>query len=219
MKRVLLWIPNYDWKISYKMWLFLNKLIVPTDIKLEIKFVVRWIITEARNELMNYALHEKFDYLWFLDDDVIPNIDILENFSESDENIITWLVRKRSEPHNICVYKRLENNLDYKPLEAEELPTLLTKVDVCWCWCVFIERKVMEYMTKTYKSPFEFKEVFYKKDKDWFYIEHPTGSISKKVWEDILFFERVNMAWFDIYADITMDCIHLSEEFLELKID
>ena len=100
----------------------------------------------ARNKCVNAFLHTDCEVLWFLDEDQLPSVDVLD-LLENDFDIIaplTYIYQGISLIPNLWMIekgKRIIKKTDGKQLE---------QVDACGMGCVFIKRKVLETMNKPY---------------------------------------------------------------------
>jgi hypothetical protein len=78
MKKILLYIPTFEGKLSIEFIGWLQNVKVPKGYELDISFSKRTLIDRARNMAVEKTIKDKYDYLFFVDDDTYPQTDVLE---------------------------------------------------------------------------------------------------------------------------------------------
>jgi hypothetical protein len=235
----MLWMPCGDWKIPYEMvsFLLLLKKSLPKNILLWVSFVSDSVIHKARNELVKIAIEQWYEYLWFLDDDNIPDKEnILEKMLGFNKWIVWAVIRARGWLHQPCVWA-IEKDKDgiprYHQAKDCEIWDELVEVWALWCWCVLITRDVfVDMYTKYHWSWFESKKVEYILCKNWEWVEYTIDNVVKnssnlfidELWnyqvsrkilsEDILAWERAKQHWYNIYCDVGSTCTHIGKKYI-----
>lgn len=216
----VVFIPTFSWKVHAKL------LRLSRDRPAKLATCTRTIIDAARNSWLRIG--KKFDYLIFLDDDVIPPDWRIEQLTSHKKDMVTGLYRLRQEWNPIAAYKVEWDWLgDFIPLA--EPPEKLTKIDAAGCWCVAISWEVCEFMLEQYHTPFEMWNKEYYQAEDWEYIEFcvknlvthkpklPQHFLHRRIGEDMLFFRRAKFHWFQLWADPEVQCDHI-QEFYTLSV-
>lgn len=150
------------------------------------------VVDVAREGIVSYALQEKFDYVLFIDSDMVFRPDILGELLERDKDIITALAFKRKPPYSPCIYKtlRLAGKTEVRTELFKEYEEGVFEVEGCGLACCLIKTEV-------------FKAI-YEKDS---YIFSPYQGYG----EDLTFCLRARNAGFKIYADTTLKIGHIGQ--------
>ncbi len=190
-------------------------------------------VHHARNCLLERFIQSDYDYLWFLDSDNPPSIDVLDKLLKADKDVVSAIVPlrcwdKEANLLNIFYQDEQWNRKHYTDLTKEKEQVI--EITNCWTGCVLMKRNICEDMYNAYKwHPFDWtyqEYVFNKKlnrgekfdfqqlrknQDDYLYDEH--WEIVKQeisLSEDITFFERAKELWYKLYADITAICVHFN---------
>ena len=192
--------PNFDILLvdNSKEDNFFNKIkdIFPT-IKIPYHQDVRTRLSESRNLARKKVLEEGYDYLFCLDQDVIPPNDILERMINSNKKIITGVYYNtfsRMRPDNLQVetrklpilwVKSLKNPDKAVPIRQEVIDTgKLIKVDMCGTGCILIHRDILKDIK--------------------FRCEEEQEGV-----DDVFFCRDALKFGFEIWADTSIICNHL----------
>lgn len=231
MKKVLIWVPTYEWKLNIELCKFLDNVKLPNWWWVSKAYVIRTPIHMARNMLIEKMLDWWFDNLIMIDDDQYPeDQNCFLNLLQSWEDIVSWLVRLRVKQENLNILRRERYNEEDKNWMwkyvnyTETNERWLFQIDNCWCWLVSLSRNVCKDMYMKYaKEPFESKATIYIKLDDWNWEElwYNKQNVEIKDWktklcrrvlsEDFLFFERAVQQWYKVYCHWNARCIHLWE--------
>lgn len=234
-KTILIVIPSYDWNVRSEVMDAMNLLNIPEWYETTLRVIERKLIHVARNMAINEAIVWKYDYLLFCDDDNAPQPDALELLLEADKDIITWIIRKRSAPHHLAIYKWNMNTQEHKWFieyeEYENIPDVsddIFQVANCWTWFVLYKVNMLKKLYVTYDyMPFENRLVHYVPTHIWQRVEaerafwNPLMKVKNdwtidviKRWlsEDLLCHERIRNWWYTIYAHKRVNLIHYDGE-------
>ena len=227
---ILLFIPSFSWTVPIKLLHYVKQL--PDNV--HISFAKRTMIHKARNIAIKMCAENWFDYLVFLDDDMIPPNNMCEQLVSHWKDMVCWVYRLRQEWNPIAVHKA-KINPETKMLVYETYDEIdkFTEVANAWTGCVAISKKVCKFMVENYEQAFEFKHVDYfeteKKSPHWstmveFWVtnlfmnpikpKEPAYFAHRTLWEDMIFFERARFHWFKLYCDPTVKCQHIQQEFI-----
>lgn len=113
----------------------------------------RMPIHDARNWLVNIFLTKtKAEYIWFVDDDNPPALDVLENLLKADKDVCSAIVPLRKIEHtNIFVGDKHKDVFYKEDGDYQEIDNFGT-------WCVLMKREFMKHMYKhTNAFPYQFK--------------------------------------------------------------
>ena len=108
------------------------------------------LVYNARNDLALQAITTEFDYVFWLDSDMVFSQDILirmlKTARENDLDFLSGLYFRRTQPFTPVAFDHLEVNEDGECewSEFEELPQSLFEVGGCGFGCVLIKTKVLE---------------------------------------------------------------------------
>lgn len=213
--------------IDTRMDVFLYALLKKSKHNISIIHTNRVDIANARNELIQHFLLRDDEYLWFLDDDNVPeSIDCLDKLIEANEAVISWIVPSRLPDkewkHRLCIFQERITDNCHEYLQQFTIPEgpKIFKIANCWMGCVLIKRQVLELMIEEYDRPCETRmATYFWADNEWIRDEridyHKAQDwmlrFRRYMSEDIMFFERAKEFWVSIYAHKWVRCTHIGE--------
>lgn len=224
--KILIAMPTATWSIPSEMDDYFHAIEYPEWCKIWKFKVKKKEICLARNQYLVMAIRDNYDYIWFLDDDNVPNqLNALEILLSYKKDIICWLVPTRERINgvfNLCIYDKKLNDYGMHSYEPRKTtPTEeLTSVSACGMWCVLVSRNCFEKLYRKYQAcPFEMRNMrYYLEDKfikseDDLRHQHVDTKIKycRFVSESILFSERAKKEWFEIFATNKVTCNHIWE--------
>jgi len=177
---------------------FFNKIkdLFPT-IKIPYNEEVKIRLPMSRNVLRDKVLNENYDYLFCLDQDVIPPNDILEKLVSHAKKIITGVyfsTFSRFDPNSMKIVSRdipilwvksLRDSSKTVPVRQDVIDSgKLIKITACGTGCILIHRDVL-------------KDISFRYD-----LEHHSV-------DDTFFCLDAKDNGFDIFADCSVICKHL----------
>lgn len=160
---------------------------------------VRSTPDEARNGLAAQALKFGYDYVFFLDDDMVPEPDLLTHLlkvMEADRSIdiLSPFAYRRKPPYWPCVFRKRPDGR-YDPVALYSLTTTgLLDVDATTVACTLVRASV-----------------FSKFPRPWFRFE-TRGDVEFA--EDVVFCEKAKATGCRIAADAGREVLHLGESAL-----
>lgn len=215
MKKILLYIPTFDGKLSIEFVSRLKTIEVPVWYELDISFSKRTLIDRARNMAVEKTIKWKYEYLFFVDDDTYPNKDVLVKLVWNDLPIVSWVYRARGWDHKLMLRERTligGKPYYYNLNKINKAIGVIQHIDAVWAWCLLIKRVVLEDMVKVYwQNLFENTTMVFYKGKEYMF-DKPIEDFDKisKLFlsEDITFCERAKSMMYDIKFDSRCNCVH-----------
>ena len=169
------------------------------DIKIETYTTIlkRLPIVTARNKIVNTAIENNCDYIFWIDDDMVikPDINLIEKLLAHDKDIVAPLFFAKAYPFIPMIFKRkmyagkycvYDNIVDY--------PKGLLKVDGVGFGCVLTKVEMFKKLTQPY-----------------FWVNEVFG-------EDLFFCENATRAGIEIYCDTTIDVGHIGEPIVSWEV-
>jgi len=140
----------------------------------------------ARNHIVQDALKDNSDYLFFIDADMIFPPDILIKMLLHDKDIINALAFRRIEPHYPCIFKFNEKEGTYNTVEYYGG---LISVDATGMSCILIKT-----------------EVFKKMKQPWYYYDQHLFS------SDLTFCKNALKLGYKVWIDTDLKIGHLGAD-------
>lgn len=162
---------------------------MPQNTTVKYHFVGSCLVYDAREKIVEFAMNENADWLFFLDSDMVPPHDALVKLTDLNVPIATGMAFKRTPPFQPCFYTKVSIDKDFKP--KLESPIEFPDKGIIECQgfgmaCALIRREVFEKVKKPYFFPFP------------------------NIGEDLSFCLRSRQAGFKMYCDLSIDCGHVS---------
>ena len=139
---------------------------------------------QNRNILIEKALDLDVERVFFVDDDIVPKPDLLENLRKHDVDIVTGLMFQRNYPHTPLIFKgvREKDGAVFPRLLKPEEDDELIEIDGAGLGCCLIKT-----------------DVFRRMEPPWIRL----GELTLDGWcDDIGFFKRVREAGIKIHCDL-----------------
>jgi len=163
-------------------------------------------VAYARNLLAEKA-KDVADYIFFVDDDVLPPINTITKLLSHNKDIVCGLYFSNREPHFPQIFfKNYEDDLNkddpvakwsgkYDCVENYEKDKLI-EIDACGAGCMLIKAEVF----KKLKLPY------------FWYI--PKSEDKPRKGEDFYFCEKAKEAGYKIYCDTSIVCKHIGKKLI-----
>lgn len=149
-----------------------------------------------RNAACALALEGGFQWVFFLDDDVIPPNDVFFRLARHNQDIVSGLYYRRQEP--ICpVAMKIDAQGAAQWVTSWNPPDSILDVDLVGAGCLLIHRRVLE---RTPKPWFEWEI-----GKDEPAVPRGRGAMS----EDFAFCMNAKRAGFKVHLDTSIRCEHV----------
>lgn len=164
---------------------------IPNGMSAEIHFTKFYGVAEARNWLVKQAIEQKFDYILFIDSDIVlPDEDTIEKLIAHNLPIVGgWYIKKVPGQRIPEVFVP---NKDGNLVNATEMSeNQLMKVGALGFGCVLINTGILRVMEYPY-----------------FTYEMTKDNICS---EDIIFCQKLTAKGIDIFVDTSIYCGHIGE--------
>jgi glycosyltransferase involved in cell wall biosynthesis len=143
-----------------------------------------------RNKMIRAAIEHNCSHVFFLDDDMVFEPDVLKKLLAHDKDIVTGLYLLRTYPHYPVIHDEAYDDGKCRFMLLQKNKTGLQKVVNCGLGICLIKT-----------------EVFKKMEEPWITL----GEIDKDEWcDDISFFNRARNSGFDLYCDFNVKAGHMS---------
>lgn len=148
-------------------------------------------LDNARNHCVKLMLEKDFDYLWFVDDDIVPPYDALEKLIASNKDVITatcFMLKEFNGVMTPCpVTLKYNENKQYNVyFEGQGIE----EIDATGGGCILIKRHILEKLDR----PYEF-------------MYNPDGTLA--LVGDFRFCQKVQEIGYKVHADFTTICSHI----------
>ena len=153
------------------------------------------LIYDSRNKLAAKAMKDEFDYMLWLDSDMVFSPDILEKLIADDKDMVSGLYFRRTSPYTPVIFKDSELKdgrlvwSDYTDYPKGEL----FKVAGAGFGCVLMKTDMIFDMIGKYG--------------DWFTPLYNSG-------EDLSFCYRARELGYEIWCDSRIKCGHMSHQMI-----
>lgn len=183
--RVALVVPTYNGKVDNDFLQSCLSLDKTGPFQLEVFQSKRLVIHYARELLAEMVLDQGFDYIWWLDDDMVFPGDTLTRLMKHQKKMVCAIAYQRKEPYNACIFEK--KNGRYEHMNNAE-HTGLREIAGCGSACTLMETSILK-QTKG-KRP-------------WF--------DNKKFGEDLHFCNLMNEEKIPIYCDTDLIIGHIGD--------
>lgn len=114
----------------------------------QIAFQIGSLIYTSRNELSAYAMEKGFDYILWLDSDMIFPEDfherMLKTLIDNNLDILTGIYYKRRPPYSPVLFNEMKSTKrGWKYSWVEDVPNELFEVEACGFGCVLMKTEVL----------------------------------------------------------------------------
>jgi len=183
----------------------LRLLEIPTD-QYSVVYVSGADVAVARNLLADKA-KEVADYIFFVDDDVLPPANTITKLLSHKKDIACGLYFAKQEPHFPQIFlKNYEDDLSkdeptakwtgrYDSIEKYKRDSLV-EIDACGAGCLLIKAEVFKKLKQPYFQ----------------YI--PRGENNPRKGEDFYFCEKAKDAGYKIFCDTSIICKHIGTKYI-----
>lgn len=162
------------------------------------KIVLNKPIAEARNEIVQYALDQGANYIYWLDDDVIPPPDAFLKMFMHQKDIVNGVYWSKSNPPMPLLFR---NHLEGPYLDWHVGDFI--EVDAAGNGLTLVKTDVYRKISETIGGPWYSTE--------YTSFKHATQSASNNT-EDLYFYWKARRAGFKIWADTSIQAYHFEKQ-------
>ena len=167
----------------------------------------------SRNILASLALRDQCEWIFYLDADIIPPLDVIPGLISHNLPLVTALYYRRYERYEPCIYHMSSKGIPVNYTEEELAQPLygstLIEIEACGAGCMLIHSSVFEKLKPSVEK-FDIQDDATKTMltcwKFWEYLIHQNVNLS----EDIVLASRAKGLGFKIFADLNLKCGHLT---------
>lgn len=189
MKTILVAMPTYTGQIPMSVVSRMLMLEVPEGCEFKHCFIERTLIWKARDGIATVAMNKGVDYLFFWDDDQIPDRDILVKMVALDKDIVGCPIPSRRGEKWLAVHDE----------KGGKLVSVrgIGQVGGIGMANTLIKTSVLKRMYK------EWKQLFY------FLVEENDEGVVTEYSEDLTFCKKARELGFEVWCDATIKSIHI----------
>lgn len=202
MKKILIAVPTSKY-IENQTVQSIYDLIKPEDCETKLTIIQGYSVHQARNMIVQQAIDGGFDYIFWVDADIILPNDILEGLLKDDKDIVCGYYLKKIEQQRIAELfginpadpdgKALSNILE------QDLPATsgLYGVKACGFGCTLTKTEVFKKLSEKYPDDLWFDYIFKK---------------NEMCSEDIWFCKRADELGIPTFVDTKFKCGHIGNK-------
>lgn len=186
--RLLVGIPSLDYmNVEFVKCLFaLTEKLRRDGINFDVDIESGTLVYMARERIAHKAINEKYDYVLWLDSDMIFSPEILDDLMFSGQQFVTGIYHARRKGYASCIFKEIEIN--EKVERFEEYPSETFEIAGCGFGCVLVSREILEQVCIYYGTCF---------------------TPLKGYGEDIAFCKRARDMGFKLWCEPSVVCGHI----------
>lgn len=160
MKRIMVAVPTREYidvdseksirKLEKDSWL--NR-----DIEVDVQIVPTTIIHDGRFALAQMAIKNKYDYILWIDSDMVFESTVLYDLLEADKDIVTAVCFMRRAPYEPCIYSKMRMGATLEEDQIEkyyDYPEGVFEVEACGLAMVLMKVVVLEDILYKTGQPF-----------------------------------------------------------------
>lgn len=123
------------------------------NLQVDVEFLVGTIIHDMRHKLAERAIENEYDYVLWVDSDMIFDSDVLIDLLEHDKDIVTAVCFMRKAPYAPCIYSKMRMGLGADENEIEKYLDYpregLFEVEACGFAMILMKTKVLKHLLDT----------------------------------------------------------------------
>jgi len=159
-KRIMVAVPSREYidvdTVNCLMQLEKDSWLNPS-IELDTWIVQGTVIHDLRFELTKEAIRNKFDYILWIDSDMLFNSSVVYDLLEADKDIVTAVCYMRRAPYEPCIYSKLRMGATLEEDEIEkylDFPEGVFEVEACGLAMCLVRVSVFEDLLQNGGQPF-----------------------------------------------------------------
>lgn len=194
-KKVLIAVPT-DRNVEIETFESIYNMFIPSNVITEIHFHRSYCIDIARTQIARMAMEKGFDYILWIDSDMVVPKNALESLLKRDKDIISGLASYKALDCTHVVAKRHIKDFEYENLTIDEVFNS--------------ENEVIEVDGVGFGVTLTKVEIFKN-------IKYPYFVFTEAVGEDIDFSRKAINAGYKLYIDNQVLCGHIGRINFEIK--
>lgn len=160
MKKIMIAVPTREYidvdsekcirKLERDMWL--NK-----EFQVDVELIPGTVIHDLRFALAERAIKGKYDYILWVDSDMVFNSFVLYDLLEADKDIVTAVCFMRRSPYEPCIYSKLRMGATLEEDQIEkyfDYPDGVFEVEACGMAMCLMKVVVLEDIITKVGQPF-----------------------------------------------------------------
>lgn len=165
---------------------------IPAKHKTELFIPQNYSIDVSRNMTAHYAVENNFDYILFVDSDIVLPKNAITKLASHDKDVVSGVYAYKQLLRKEVVVKVFGNEekkeyRDLKDTEIVESQTRLLKVDAFGFGCVLVKTEVIKK------------------------IDYPYFVFTQEMGEDVYFCRKAQNAGYELFVDTKVLCGHKGE--------
>ena len=203
MKKILIAVPTREYidvdsekcirKLEKDMWL--NK-----EFQVDVELIPGTVIHDLRFALAEIAIKGKYDYILWIDSDMVFNSFALYDLLEADKDIVTAVCFMRRAPYEPCIYSKLRMGRTLEEDQIEkyiDYPEGVFEVEACGMAMCLMKVVVLEDIITKVGQPF-----------------FPVRSDHRTLGEDLSFCYRARECGYEIWCDPSIKLGHVAKSIV-----
>lgn len=126
--------------------------------ELHLEFISGSLVYDSRNEFCSMAVKGNYDYIMFIDSDMVFPGNIIDRLMALDADIATAVCYGKVEPHNPQVYTEMKPTTWYRKKTISQRPASMDgvfKIKACGMACCLVSVGLVKEMFRRNINPFE----------------------------------------------------------------
>ena len=127
------------------------------DIELNVELIAGTVIHDMRFSMAQIAIESKYDYILWVDSDMVFGSGVLYDLLEADKDIVSAVCYMRKAPYEPCIYKKMRMGATLEEDEIEkylDFPEGVFEVEACGMAMCLMKVVVLEDIITKVGQPF-----------------------------------------------------------------
>ena len=193
--KLLVGIPSYDYMHAEFVKCMKDLVIRLGHDKVNFDVIINngTLVYIARDKIAHKAINEGYDYVLWLDADMIFRPSVFEELMDCGKDFITGIAHSRRPPYMSCVFKNLDDLNHMQRFDYDEYPVEPFEIAGCGFACVLIKTEVLKAVNDYFKTCF----------------------LPEAEWgEDLTFCRRARKLGYQIWADPLVQLGHIGHDII-----
>ena len=193
--KLLIGIPSYDYMHAEFVKCLKDLVIRLAHDKVNFDVMINngTLVYIARDKIAHKAINEGYDYVLWLDADMVFRPSIFEELMDCGKDFITGIAHSRRPPYMSCVFKNLDDLNHMQRFDYDEYPGEPFEIAGCGFACVLIKTEVLKAVNTYFKTCF----------------------LPEAEWgEDLTFCRRARKMGYEIWADPFVQLGHIGHDII-----